>query len=76
MITKAEAQQWRQSFISQMPARLEAAIKAAALSGQTSLVFPYAPVPSAQVDNFITNTMTPAGWTCVNDAANSTLTVS
>lgn len=75
-VTKAEAGQWRTAFIAGMPARLEAAIKAAALSGQTSLTFNYSPVPSATVDAFIASTLTPAGWTCSNDSANSLLTVS
>jgi hypothetical protein len=76
MITKAEAVQWRQAFIAQMPARLEAAIKQAAIAGRTSVRFNYSPATPASVDTFVTNVMTPAGWVCVNDSANSVLTVS
>lgn len=76
MITKAEAIQYRATYISLMPSRLEAAIRAAALAGQTSVAFNYTPVAAATVDAFIASTMVPAGWTnCVNDNVNFILTV-
>jgi hypothetical protein len=76
MITTAEAAALRTSFILQMPARIEAAIRAAAQSGASSVVFAYAPASDAQAQAFATSTLIPAGWasTTVN-TTNQTITI-
>jgi hypothetical protein len=84
MIAKAQAGVIQSAAIAStlaaIPQRIEDAIRLAAAAGQVSIVFAYAPATSAQADAFITSTMAPAGWTCVNNniaqPGNFTITVS
>lgn len=66
----------RNSYIAQLPARLEAAVRSAASSGASSVVFGYSPASDAAAQNFVTNTVVPAGWTTSSvDTVNKTITV-
>lgn len=76
MITKAEAAILRQSYITQMPARIEALIRAAAASGANSVIFNYAPAPDVDAQTFATGTLAAAGWTATVDTVNKILTIS
>lgn len=71
MITKAQAATIFNNSVtaaqSSVLQRLNDAIITAAANGITSITFNYFPVASATVDAFITSTMTPAGWTVVNN---------
>lgn len=84
MITKAQAGSIlaaaRAAAVAALPLKLENAIIAAASSGVATIDFSYFPATSAQADAFIASTMTPAGWTAVNNniatPGNFTITVS
>lgn len=73
---KSEAAPIVQAFINRLPDRLEAALRAAAASGQTTLVFGYAPATDAEAQAFRTNTLVPQGWSVVVNTTDKTLTVS
>ena len=66
--------------VAAMPDALEQAIRTGAAKGLTSITFAYFPATSAQVDAFIASTLTPAGWTAVNNniatPGNFTITLS
>lgn len=84
MITKTQAGAIQAAAIlatvAALPQKLEDAIRNAASNGLVTITFPYFPATSAQVDAFIVSTMTPAGWTAVNNniatPGNFTITVS
>lgn len=76
LITKAEAATLRTSYIAQLPARLDAALRAAAQSGVVSITFSYAPASPAAATTFQTNTIELAGWTVVRDDVGFTFTIS
>jgi hypothetical protein len=68
--TVTEANALRQSYINTLPARLEAAVRSAAASGASSVVFSYAPAADVDATNFRTNVLLPAGW--ANSVVNTT----
>jgi hypothetical protein len=77
MITKAQAAQLQVQYIASLPDRINAALTAAATSGQTSLTVSYAPASPAQATAFINGMLVPAGWTVSNrDDVGFTFTIS
>jgi hypothetical protein len=76
MITKAQALAFRQNYIDTLPDRLDALIKLAAISGQTTVTMSYQPAADAVAQNFVTNTAIPAGWTTSSvDTIGKTITI-
>jgi hypothetical protein len=63
MITRTEALALRAQLIQGLPDRFEAGIRAAFRNGATTFTFSYEPASDTQANNFISNTMNPAGWT-------------
>lgn len=63
-----------------LPKKLDDAIRDAAARGNVTVTFNYFPATSAQADAFIAGTLTPQGWTAVNNniatPGNFTITVS
>lgn len=84
MITKTQAgvifTAAQLAAIAALPQKIDDALRTAAANGIVSIVFPYAPATSAQADAFIIATMTPAGWTAINNnlitPGNFTITIS
>lgn len=76
-ITLAEAVVLRNSFIAQLPKRLDDLVRAAVQSGAASVPFPYAPASDAQAQAFVTTVAIPAGWAgSTVDTVNKIITIS
>lgn len=76
MITKLQALAFRAQYIATFPDRLDAAIKAAAIAGATSVTLSYTPETNANATNYLNNVIIPAGWTSSTiDTTAQTITV-
>lgn len=75
MVTKSDAAALFTAYNAGFSARVDAIIRAAAASGQTSVVISYGNVTNATATSVATELLA-AGWSVVNDAPTKTVTVS